>query len=108
MPELETSSTPVEGGAAPGAIYSKADIAVGYDTWEELLEAEANGFAVAIILRKPDFDNTFVRLVGPFATHREARNKSAVLRKRVRNWIGVNPAVVLVGVHVQPLWKDLR
>lgn len=106
MPELETSSTPVEGGAAPGAIYSKADIAVGYDTWDDLLAAEANGFAVAIILRRPDFDNTFVRLVGPFNTRREARNKAAVMRKRVREWS--TPAVVLVGVHVEPLWKDLR
>ena len=82
----------------------------GYTTMAELFEAEANGFGVVIVMRKrtaAGTDSTFVRLAGPFADRSKARNKAATLRKRAKEWLEHQSEVELLGVHIEPLWKDL-
>lgn len=81
-----------------------------YPSWEDLLAAEANGFAVVSILEttsQKGRTRTFVRTVGPFADRKKAQNKAAALRRRWKKLLADRQDPVLLRVVVEPLWDEL-
>lgn len=84
-------------------------MAEGYRTFEELIAAEASGYVTVVLMVDERRDYHFARVVGPFPTKREAKNKAAVLRRQFRNnYDPRNPHTRLVGTRVEPLWKELN
>lgn len=85
-----------------------------YDSWEDLLEAEANGWAVVVMMRQTSRRSGraryYSRTVGPFTDKRLAQNKASSLRARwrreTRQSLPRNNRELL-SVNVEPLWKEL-
>ncbi len=83
-----------------------------YDSWEELVADEANGFAVVSILQRVSAKGktqTFARTTGPFRTQEQAKREAAKLRRQWKKLIeAVSPATTeLLAVTVEPLWSKL-
>lgn len=78
-----------------------------YPSWDDLVAAEANGYAVVAIVTRPD-SAPYARTTGPFRDQKTARAQAARLRRRWNSAPGVG---FLYGsrlsVRVEPLWKDL-
>lgn len=83
-----------------------------YDSYTDLVAAEANGFAVAVMLSRYNPTNGrrtyFVRTGGPYADKVEAGNAARRIRGQVKTAIRNDPHLRLHGIHVEPLWKDLN
>lgn len=85
-----------------------------YDSWDDLVEAEANGWTVVVMLRETSLRSGrhryYSRAVGPFADKRLAQNKARSLRARWRRETRQNLLPdnrELLSVNVEPLWKAL-
>jgi hypothetical protein len=85
-----------------------------YDSWDDLVDAEANGWAVVVMMRETSLrsgrDRYYSRAVGPFADKRLALNKASSLRARWRRETHQNLLPdnrELLSVNVEPLWKEL-
>lgn len=79
-----------------------------YETYEELLEAEANGFVAVVLMVNTRNDYHFARVVGPYETRREAKNKTVSLRRLFKKHDPEYAHVRLLGAHVEPVWKDMK
>lgn len=90
------------------------DTGTRYESWDDLVNAEANGWTVIVMLRETSLRSGrhryYSRAVGPFAAKRLALNKASSLRARWRrekrqNLLPDNRE--LLSVNVEPLWKEL-
>lgn len=82
-----------------------------YPSWDDLLDTEANGFSVVVLMRTQGSNSgstTFVRTIGPFTTHREARSKAPAIRRHFRCAAKDHPYTDILSVQIEPLWKELR
>lgn len=81
-----------------------------YDSWDELVEEESNGYvAVAILRSRTPAHQLFPMVLGPFTTKREAENARKRIRANYRRRDREERVYSdLMGVHVKPAWKDLR
>lgn len=79
-----------------------------YETYEELLAAEANGFVAVVLLVDTRRDYHFARVVGPYETRREAKNKTVSLRRLFKKPDAEYAHVHLLGTRVEPVWKDMK
>ncbi len=76
-----------------------------YDTVEELLKAETNGFALVCIIAVNDPKYRQVpKVYGPFDTKREARNARA-RQVRLFKKPGNPYRTTLVSTSIVPMWK---
>lgn len=82
-----------------------------YDTWDDLVAAEAAGYAVVVMMQRPSQRSgrtqSYSRVTGPFPDKRKAMNKAVAVRKEFKRWVHRDPQVRLLGVSVQPIWTDL-
>lgn len=78
-----------------------------YETWDELVAAEANGYIAVAIMQERGRRRTtvYAYAVGPFDTHRKARNAAASLRRKAKREDSDHPSYSLLAVNVRPLWK---
>jgi len=74
-----------------------------YDSWDDLVAAEANGYVVTAVLRRGK--QTWTWSVGPFDARRLAVNAKRRLRTRHRR---APQGTELVTITIRPLWKDPR
>jgi hypothetical protein len=83
-----------------------------YPSRDALIDAEANGFAVVIIMQRvhPNTDRitTFVRMTGPFTNRDSARTKAASLRRQRKRIEHMPEGISRLKVAVEPLWSDFR
>jgi hypothetical protein len=87
--------------------YSE-DTQTRYDTWDDLVEAEANGWVVVAIIK--DGKQEWPWIVGPFATKQEASNARVRARTKwnregYRHEHSPNSTAKF---FVRPAWKDIR
>lgn len=81
-----------------------------YDSWDDLVAAEANGYVVVVLLREShtQLKRIYARVVGPYTDQKRARNKASTLRKKYRRHAKVETHLPeLLGVYVEPAWKVL-
>lgn len=75
-----------------------------YDTWDELVAAETNGW-VATLIAETRKGQAFTFTLGPFDEKRLANNASRRMRAL---WKKEEPHnLVLLGITVRPAWKEL-
>lgn len=83
-----------------------------YDSWENLVAEEANGYSVVIMMQntsaKSGRTQRYSRVTGPFADKQKARNKAAAARRAWKRISSRYPRIELLGVAVEPIWPDLR
>lgn len=83
-----------------------------YDSWEDLVAEEANGYGVVVMMQaeslKSGRPQTYSRLIGPFTDQKKARNKAAAVRRAWKRAKDRDPRIQLLGVSVEPIWPDLR
>lgn len=91
-----------------------------YTSVSELEAAEANGYAVVVIMQRvtPSTGEatTFARTTGPFVYKESAHSKASRLRRQFREAIAReavgaapgSPQTFLISVSVEPLWKELN
>ncbi|MGE5612716.1 MAG: hypothetical protein ACM3UO_00375 [Bacillota bacterium] len=84
----------------------------GYDNWDELVAAEANGWCVVVMMsrraKKSGREQFFARVIGPFDTKREAHNQAQAVRREWRKASArheIEPGTHLLSVGVEPAWK---
>lgn len=79
-----------------------------YDSWEELVEAESNGYVATVMLRKKQKKGYvyWTWTVGPYPTKREATNARNRLKTQIKRYDGSEPVEVLA-YNVRPAWKDV-
>ena len=82
-----------------------------YETWEALVEAEANGYvATAILKERARRGSPFTLTVGPFPGpdgKRLATNARQRMRARYRREVrDGNVGSDIVAITVRPAWKD--
>lgn len=73
-----------------------------YDSWEDLVAAEANGYVVVGVATGPKY--TVPVVVGPM-THEEAMRRRPTLRSKWKREMGEGWSLK---VFIRPAWKDLR
>ena len=81
-----------------------------FESWEALVESEANGWVATAILReRAPRQLLFTWTVGPFSTKREAANARNRMRARYRRQEREGRSVPsdLVAINVRPAWKDV-
>lgn len=80
-----------------------------YDTWDDLVEVEANGYIVTAILEEDAPAKTlFTASVGPFPTQKDANNARARMRTSFkRSAREGNSLSRLIKITVKPLWKEV-
>jgi hypothetical protein len=90
------------------------DTGTRYDSWDDLVAAEANGWAVVIMMRETSLKSGraryYSRAVGPFAVKRLAQNKASSLRARWRRETRerlLPSNRELLSVNVEPLWNEI-
>lgn len=81
-----------------------------FDSWDDLVEAQANGWVATAILReRAKRESLFTWTVGPFPSKREATNAGQRIRANFRRQEKNHTAMSsLVAVTVKPAWKDLQ
>lgn len=80
---------------------------LSFESWDHLIDELANGYTVVVLLENVKRDYQFARVIGPFATKKEARNKAATARRKYRVPDERYPDTRFIGTRVEPLWKDL-
>ena len=78
---------------------------VGYDTYEELLENETNGWVVSSIMSKGKQTWSFTE--GPFVDIKDAKNLAARIRRMHKKESDLYPDTKAT-IQVRPLWKPQR
>lgn len=81
-----------------------------YDSWEDLLAEETNGFAVIVLLReRAPKRMLFPAVFGPFPTKEEADKAARRVRAKYRREDRAGAVSSdLVSVHVKPSWKEIN
>lgn len=85
---------------------------ITYESWDALVQAEADGYAVVILFEqtsKSGRTQMFARVLGRYKTRERAQNVAAYRR---RWWVEHRRDLDhrdtrLVGVHVEPIWKEM-
>lgn len=82
-----------------------------YDSCEELLAEEANGYSVVSILSRTATGSrkiqTYARVLGPFDTKLAAQKDAARLRRRWKLALVDHPYITLVSISIEPIYKEL-
>jgi len=79
----------------------------GYNTFDDMVYAEANGWVVVAILRKGV--NTWPWVVGPFTDKPDAQRACGRLRTKLKREQFDHPNEDIVfNLFVRPAWKDER
>lgn len=76
-----------------------------YNSWDELVEAETNGYVVVGLPTRP---GAVPVVVGPYPTQTEARKAQARLRAKWRKEEAQQHGTHKISTYVRHLWKDAR
>jgi hypothetical protein len=77
-----------------------------YDSWDDLVAAEANGYIVTAVLHRGK--QTWTWSIGPYDDQRLANNAKQRLKTRIKKERDSHPDTELVVITIRPLWKDPR
>lgn len=78
-----------------------------YDSWLDLVNAEANGWVATVILSRGP-RKTWSWSVGPFDTKEEAEKQRAWMRRDSVKAAREDKALAVITTTVRPLWKPDR
>lgn len=78
----------------------------GYNNWDDLVRAEANGLVAVAILRRGK--NTWPWVVGPFEDKPAAQRAANRLRAKLKREQKQGHEHTAFNVFVRPSWKDDR
>ena len=85
-------------------VDEKGDVIRRYDSWDDLVAAESNGYVASVILRQGK--KVWTWTTGPWPTKREGNNARNRLRTKVNKTKAEYPKVEVLGYSVTPAWKD--
>lgn len=76
-----------------------------YDSWDELVAAESNGWLTIALISSPK--ETWPYVTGPYDTKEQARNAQSRIRNKIKKEQRDHPDYGF-SVYVRPAWKDPR
>ena len=79
-----------------------------YNSWDDLVKAEASGYTVVSILRELKSQKPFARVMGIYGTQKEAKKEANLLRRRWNHIIAKQSSTELLRVTVEPIWHNIR
>jgi len=78
--------------------------AIQYDSWDELVAAEASGYVVVAVI--DNGKQTWPWVVGPYVRKHEANLARARLRRRLKKETDWRPAFTF-RLFIRPAWKEV-